>query len=220
MGQVDGHPRRGHWRNGRWVRATWVRTHWRRNRGRSLSLRSEAAAQSWTASQDRSVRRRQMVAKKAQAVCTPGWQRRVTKCAVSSVDPQIWATRPVPCTQASCKALARTAKSLLRFKKVLHVIAGNAAGEVWARFRPKTFEVKLARWLVQRFPQPTDLVFIKTARCLQALGVLCCMNANRDMTKCQCLRDLAVALTMAELESQLRELAHTEAWPPALTPTQ
>jgi hypothetical protein len=101
----------------------------------------------------------------------------------------------------------------MRLRKVLHVLAGNAAAEVWASMRPKTFEVKLARRIVQHFPQPTDIFFAKAATCLQILGILCCLSVGRDMIKCRCLQDFSRAQTIHDLKSHLRAMARDEAWP-------
>jgi hypothetical protein len=47
--------------------------------------------------------------------------------------------------------------------------------------------------LVVNLPLPTDAKMTAVARSIQVAGVLLCVMDNRDLTKCECFIDLAMA---------------------------
>jgi len=208
---VRGHRRRGHYRNGRRVRPTRVRTHYRKG-GLNLWRRVESSVDGWQSRRESRIKKRQGSSRVADRVCTQSWQIRVRKNASCGIAPDLWALHPEPCTSRTCRELASAAKSLLRLRRILHLIPANVTADLWARFRPKSFETKLVLNLVKRFPQPTDRALLSTVRCLQALGILCCLNSGRDPSKCKCLWGLAKDLTMTELQGELRAMAKPESW--------
>ena len=93
------------------------------------------------------------------------------------------------------------------------MVAGVAAAELWASFRPSRFEVKVVRVVVPRIPFPPDQALQSVSKCLQALGILCCVAAGRDLVACRCLQDLGKRLLLADLDNELKELAKSELWP-------
>lgn len=213
MGRVRGHWRSAHRRNGKWVRRAWVREHSRRGGRRPVSTSKKALKVTRETRRERDNKHRISAAKAANRVGTTGWQSRVLRHARNAAGDQLWRQWPTPCSLSNCVALARTARSLLRTRRLLHALVGKAAGKVLSWVREPSFEVTLARTLVQHFPQPSDVYFEKAARCLQALGILCCLASSRDMAQCPCLQDLAKDQAIGHLETQLRLLANKDAWP-------
>jgi hypothetical protein len=209
--QVRGYWRPEYFRNGRVVRGGWVSAYSRSSPWRLAVPRS--ARTRWTSSRDRNARRRQSAANAATRIGTARWQARVVARAQQAVGTDLWAERHLFCTAADCQALSRAARDVLQTRNDLHTLAGNAAAEAWASMRPNTFEGKLASRIVQHFPQLSDPYFEKAARCLQALGILCCLSAGRDMLQCRCLQDLSQGEAIKAVESHLRDLAKEEAWP-------
>jgi hypothetical protein len=134
------------------------------------------------------------------------------RLAAQSAGPDVWSARPVPCTGDDCRALARTARQLLGVKGAIHKLVGRLAGDTWAVIRGEGFEARLARAVGSRIPLPVDQAFVQTAKCLRALGILCCLSAGRDMTKCGCLLDFAGDATIAALKAELREVADPGLW--------
>lgn len=136
--------------------------------------------------QEQRTRHRENVSEAALEVCGEQWQSAVAMLASHSVESELWSSRPQPCRRRHCRNLAKSARSLLRFQKLLHTMAGDSAAELWATFRPNRFEVNVARQIVKRLPLPTDEAFAQAARCLRALGILCCLMSSREMTECRC----------------------------------
>ena len=50
-----------------------------------------------------------------------------------------------------------------------------------------------ARELASSIPLPTDAKMIAVARGVQIAGILLCVMDGRDLTKCECFTDLALA---------------------------
>jgi hypothetical protein len=95
----------------------------------------------------------------------------------------------------NCQALARAAKSILSAKEQIHRAAGTlfgwAAGALGASGAVRAFTDELA----SSIPLPTDAKMIAAARGIQVAGILLCVMDNRDLTKCECFIDLALAET-------------------------
>lgn len=148
----------------------------------------------------------------ANEICDPAWQVGVTRLARNGVGVALWASRPKPCLISNCRGLARVARELVGVRGWMHRQVGEATGNVWEQIRGEGFEAKIARHLGRRIPLPTDEAFMATARCLRALGILCCLDSSRDLTECRCLRDMAVDFTRTQLEVELREMASEAFW--------
>jgi hypothetical protein len=54
--------------------------------------------------------------------------------------------------------------------------------------------------LASNIPLPIDAKMIAVARGLQVAGILLCVMDNRDLTKCECFIDLALAETKERLQ--------------------
>jgi hypothetical protein len=95
----------------------------------------------------------------------------------------------------NCKALARIARSILEAKSQIHTTVGTlfgwAAGTLGASGAARAFTEELA----SSIPLPIDPKMIAVARGIQVAGTLLCVRDNRDLTKCECFIDLALAET-------------------------
>lgn len=95
----------------------------------------------------------------------------------------------------NCKALARLARSLLEANTQIHKTVGTlfgwAADTLGASGAARAFTEELA----SSIPLPIDAKMIAVARGIQIAGILLCVMDNRDMTKCDCFIDLALAET-------------------------
>jgi len=95
----------------------------------------------------------------------------------------------------NCKALARIARSILAAKTQVHKTVGKAAG--WAAGVLGASDPAQAFYeeLMSRIPLPTDAKMIAAARGVQIAGILLCVMDGRNLTKCECFIDLAMAET-------------------------
>ena len=95
----------------------------------------------------------------------------------------------------NCKELARIARSILAAKTQVHKTVGRAAG--WAAGVLGASDPAQAFYeeLMSRIPLPTDAKMIAAARGVQIAGILLCVMDGRDLTKCECFIDLAMAET-------------------------
>ncbi len=95
----------------------------------------------------------------------------------------------------NCEALARIARSILDAKKQIHRTVGTlfgwAANALGASGAARAFAEELA----SSIPLPIDAKMIAVARGIQVAGILLCVMDNRDLTKCECFIDLALAET-------------------------
>jgi hypothetical protein len=95
----------------------------------------------------------------------------------------------------NCKALARIAKSILDAKKQIHRTVGTlfswTADALGASGAARAFTEELA----SSIPLPIDAKMIAVARGTQVAGILLCVIDSRDLTKCECFIDLALAET-------------------------
>ena len=95
----------------------------------------------------------------------------------------------------NCKALARIARSILEAKTQIHRTVGNlfgwAASTLGASDPARAFTQELAASI----PLPIDAKMIAVARGIQVTGILLCVIDDRDLTRCECFIDLALAET-------------------------
>jgi hypothetical protein len=95
-----------------------------------------------------------------------------------------------------CKALASIARSILEVKAQIHKAIGRvlsrAAGALGAGAAARAFAEELA----SNIPLgPVDAKMVAVARGIQVAGIVLCTLDDRDLTKCQCFIDLALAET-------------------------
>jgi hypothetical protein len=64
--------------------------------------------------------------------------------------------------------------------------------------------------LISNIPLPFDAKTIAVARGVQVAGILLCVMDNRDLTKCECFIDLALAETKERVNQIL--IAATSDW--------
>lgn len=81
----------------------------------------------------------------------------------------------------------------MEVKTQIHRTAGKVfgwgAGVLGAGAPARAFAEELA----SSVPLPVDVKIIAVARGVQVAGILLCLMDNRDLTKCQCFIDLALA---------------------------
>lgn len=63
--------------------------------------------------------------------------------------------------------------------------------------------------LASNIPLPTDAKMIVVARGVQVAGILLCIMDNRDLSRCECFIDLALAETKERLQ-QILEAAMSD----------
>jgi hypothetical protein len=103
----------------------------------------------------------------------------------------------------NCKALAQTAREILKARTQIHRsigrVFGRAMKEVGAGDPVRAFTEEL----ISNIPLPFDAKMIAVARGVQVAGILLCVMDNRDLTKCECFIDLALAETKERVKQIL-----------------
>ena len=93
------------------------------------------------------------------------------------------------------------AREILNAKDQLHRLAAELAGEAASVAGVRGNALAFTKELAKNIPlKPIDAKMTAVARGIQVTGVLLCVMDNRDLTKCQCFIDLA----MAESKDQVR----------------
>lgn len=141
--------------------------------------------------------------KEAAAFCadslTDGWQEavadRITEYAGSA-----WKRLKRSHRKRNCKALARIARSILEAKAQIHGLAGHATGWVVKQFGAGDAAQAFADELASNIPLPIDAKMIAVARGVQVAGILLCVMDDRDLARCECFIDLALAETKERLQ--------------------
>ena len=111
----------------------------------------------------------------------------------------------------SCRALARIARSILQAKTQLHKDVGRLFGWVAGAFGAGDAARAFTEELASNIPLgPLDVKMIAVARGVQIAGILLCVIDNRDLTKCECFIDLALAETKERVNQIL--VAATSGW--------
>lgn len=95
----------------------------------------------------------------------------------------------------NCSVLARLARAILKAKDRVHEFVGRVSGGIAAKFGVKGAAQAFAEELAANIPLPIDTKMIAVARALQITGVLLCVMEDRELTRCQCFVDLAMAET-------------------------
>ena len=131
-----------------------------------------------------------------------GWQETVADRATDYAQ-TAWQRLSGSRRKRNCKALARIARSILGAKIQIHkmvgTVFGRAAGALGAGDPAQAF----FRELMSSIPLPIDAKMIAVARGVQVAGILLCVMDNRDLTKCDCFIDLALAETKERVNQML-----------------
>ena len=96
----------------------------------------------------------------------------------------------------NCKALAEIARSILAAKTQIHKAVGGLFGWVAGALGAGGGRSAQAFYqeLMSNIPLPIDAKMIAVARGVQVAGnPLLCVMDGRDLSKCECFRDLALA---------------------------
>jgi hypothetical protein len=120
-----------------------------------------------------------------------------------------------------CKALARMARTILKTKDRLHDLAAELAGDAFSVAGVHGPALDFTKELVKRIPLPFDAKMIAAARTIQMAGIVLCLMEGRDLTRCDCFIDLALAETKERvsqiLETRLANWAELASFGPAPT---
>jgi hypothetical protein len=101
----------------------------------------------------------------------------------------------------NCRALAQIARSILETKAYIHRTVGKLfARVIGAEGDPAR---AFAEELISSIPLPFDAKMIAVARGIQVAGILLCVMDSRDLTKCECFIDLALAETKERVNQML-----------------
>jgi hypothetical protein len=103
----------------------------------------------------------------------------------------------------NCKVLARIARAVLEAKMQIHEAIGEASGWIARAVGAGDPASAFTRELVSNIPLPIDAKMIAVARGVQVAGILLCVMDNRDLTKCECFIDLALAETKERVKQIL-----------------
>lgn len=243
MGRVRGHRRKAYRRkDGTRVRATQVRSHYRRNRGHRTSPRRRRGRRQtsllgslvhWLGSTAREANderqrtahrqavyhqeqvdwRHRQAATAAESVCARSWQGRITQHLGAAVDKRDWAPRLHRCSIEECLDLADLAEALLDFHSIARLVPGDLLYRRRMDRAPQSFQEQLAHELYAMSSAPARVGMVKAAKCIQVIGILCCLTAERDLEDCQCLQDFSHDLAMDQLETELVRMAQADSWP-------
>ena len=84
------------------------------------------------------------------------------------------------------------ASAVLAGKKGMHDLVGLAAMGLASLVSADRVARRFVRELASQIPLPPDAKLIATARAVQVTGILLCVVNGDDLTRCQCLIDLAL----------------------------
>ena len=103
----------------------------------------------------------------------------------------------------NCKALARMAQLILKTKTLIHKEVGGIFARVAKGLGASDPVQAFTAELASKIPLPGDAQAIAVARGLQVAGILLCVMDNRDLTKCECFIDLALAEAKERVNAML-----------------
>jgi hypothetical protein len=113
---------------------------------------------------------------------------------VTGYAPSTWERLARSHRKRNCKALARIARSILEAKTALHKSAGRMLGWLSVAMGADDAARAFAGELGSNIPfGPLDAKMVGVARGVQVAGILLCVMDNRDLTRCECFVDLALA---------------------------
>jgi hypothetical protein len=133
---------------------------------------------------------------------TQGWAATVADRASTYVTARTW-ERLRRRGSRQCAGLAGLARAILDGKKQLHDLVGWSAGRLVGLLGLGRLEQRLAQELAAQLPLPIDAQAAAVARGLQVTGVYLCVLDGRDLERCECLKDLALAETQDRLKEVL-----------------
>lgn len=117
------------------------------------------------------------------------------------------------CSIEECRDLAEVAEVLLD----VHLFDRLVPGDLLYRRRmdraPHGFGKQLAHQLYAMSSAPARVGTVKAAKCIQVVGILCCLTAGRDLEDCRYLQDFSHDIAMDQLEIQLVRMAQADSWP-------
>lgn len=176
---------------------------------------------------DRENRRRQERVRRAAEYCADvvsggNWADTVAERATDYVSDETWQRLLRGRRKRQCKALARTAESLLAGKQEIHNVLGFLVSRGVSLLGGGDAVQAFTRELVSALPLPVlDAKLVAASRGIQVTGVLICVLAGRDLTSCDCF----VALALTETKAQVKKILVTamtdwvrlQPFPPKLT---
>jgi hypothetical protein len=98
------------------------------------------------------------------------------------------------------------ARTILNTKDRIHELFAELTGEAFSVAGVDGAALDFTKEVVRRIPLPLDAKMIAAARTVQMAGIVLCLINERDLSKCQCFIDLALAETK-ERASQILEAA-------------
>lgn len=131
-----------------------------------------------------------------------GWQEAVADRATDYAE-ITWQRLARSGRKRNCKALARIARSILQAKAQIHKAVGWTFGRVLGALGAGDPAQAFMRELASNIPLPPDAKMIAVARGVQVAGILLCVMDDRNLTKCECFRDLAIAETKERVNQML-----------------
>jgi hypothetical protein len=134
----------------------------------------------------------------------------VTARATNYVSEQTWKSL-FHARKRNCKSLARLAKDILAGKEKIHKMVGSIAAWLLSLFGISETARRFAGELASQIPiPPLDAKAIAVARGVQVAGIVVCVSAGDDVTRCQCFIDLALTETKTRVKKIL--IAATHDW--------
>lgn len=120
----------------------------------------------------------------------------------------------------NCKKLAQIARTILKIQDQIHQLAGELASQAASVAGVRGAALDFTRELVKRIPiGPVDAKLTAAARTIQMAGIMLCLMEGRDLTRCDCFIDLALAETKERvsqiLETRLANWAELARYGPA-----
>lgn len=156
---------------------------------------------------------RERVAKAAEYcgdILTKGWEEVVSTRATDYVTEQKW-NRLFRSRKRNCSSLAELAREILAAKEGFHKAIGGLAAWLLSLIGVNETARVFARELSARIPiPPVDAKAVAVARGVQIAGIVICVAAGDDLTRCQCFIDLALTETKTRVKEIL--IAATRDW--------
>jgi hypothetical protein len=165
--------------------------------------RPRARQASSRAKEHKRQKRIEKAVKVAREVATDSWQATVADRATEYVTDRTWKKLFAARRSGLCKALAELAAETLATKKKLHSAVGWVAAWFAKRLGGGQLAVTVARELAENLPLPVDVKFTAVARGVQLTGIMICLAAGQDLTRCPCFVDLALSETKERLKKIL-----------------
>jgi hypothetical protein len=95
------------------------------------------------------------------------------------------------------------ARKILEAKDQIHKLAGELASDAASVAGVRGVALDFTKELSANIPLPIDAKMVAVARGIQVAGILLCVMDNRDLKKCECFIDLAMAETKERVKRML-----------------